>query len=383
MLKLISKNTLKKIIRNPVHSIAVGKDRIRTQIAVSYMNGYSPHPKNLTFFLTYRCNLRCNVCGQWGITGYVKKFSDKEISDELEIAALKRVVDEVSSFKPQITMCGGETLLYKDWFEFMSHVKSRQLECVLTTNGTMLAKNAEKIVDLGLDKLSLSLDGPEKIHNTARGADNAFQMAICGIELVNEYKKKKNKKTPIIEIGCTISDQNYAHLEEVADIVESLNVRALIFLHLFFLKDNVFKRQETLFQEFFQTESVLWSGYRYNPQLLDVDELVRKLKEIKNNQRKFEVIIYPDFTDQEIKEYYNSPVFLSSSYKNVCLAPWTSVYILPNGDVSPCSSFVAGNIRDGSFSQIWNNKKFKNFRRELRKRKFFPVCSRCCELYKY
>ncbi len=383
MLKLLSSKTLRKFIRNPAHSFAAGKDRLSVQLAASYLNGYSPYPKNLTFFLTYRCNLRCNVCGQWGLTGYAKKLTGKQLADEVDIATLKRVLDEAALFKPQITMCGGETLLYKNWFEFMSYVKSKGMECILTTNGTLLEQNAEKIVEAGLDKLSLSLDGPEKIHNKARGREGVFQKALSGISLINDFKKKKNTAYPKLEIGCTISDQNYAHLDKLIAIAESLDVSTLILLHLFFLNEREFGRQESLFRKLFQTESLHWSGYRYNPRQLDLNCLTGKLHELRKYRGKVQVIIYPDFTDEEIRQYYERPVFLSSSYKNICLAPWTTVYILPNGDISPCSSFVAGNIRDKRFKEIWNNQEMKRFRRELRNRKFFPVCPRCCEFYKH
>jgi MoaA/NifB/PqqE/SkfB family radical SAM enzyme len=383
VLRLLSKNAIKKLARNPLRAIGKGKDKILVQIAASSLRGYSPFPKNLTFFMTYRCNLRCNVCGQWGTNGYVKNFSKEQLRDEVDIDTLKRVIDEILPHRPNITMCGGEVLLYDDWFEFMSYVKEKDLDCVLTTNAMLLEQNAEKLVDIGLDKLSVSLDGPKEIHNSARAVKNAFESATCGIARVHELKASKNKDKPALEIGCTISDQNYKHLKDIVDIAESLNAECLIFLHLAFLSDDEFERHSTLFRDIFQTESFQWAGYRYKPKDLDVEYLADKIEEIKSDRRKMPVIFHPDFTRQEIRDYYTNSSFLSTSYCNVCMAPWTTAYILPNGDVSPCSSYVAGNVRTDSLKKIWNNQKFKRFRTELKKRKLFPVCPRCCELYKH
>lgn len=374
---------MKKFIHNPRRAVSKGIHKVTTQVAASCMSGYSPFPENLTFFLTYRCNLRCNVCGQWGQTGYVKNFSAEKLRDELDINTLKNRIDEIAPKRPQITMCGGETLLYSDWYEFMSHVKSRGLECVLTTNGTMLEENAERLVDIGLDKISLSLDGPKEIHNSARGSDTVFQKATRGIEMINELKAKKSTGRPLVEIGCTISDQNYRYLDDVIKLAESMNVSCLIFLHLFFIDDAVYERQSKLYRELFKTESIHWSGYRYKPEGLDLEYLVHKLDEIKSTQHGIPILIHPEFTGEEINRYYSQSAFLSTSYQNSCLAPWTSVYVLPNGDISPCSSFVAGNIRDKSFVDIWNNEEFRRFRLELRQRTFFPACPRCCEFYKH
>ncbi|MHC4140009.1 MAG: radical SAM protein, partial [Planctomycetota bacterium] len=380
--KFLSRNTLKKLFRNPRYAITMGTHKVITQVSATYFNGYSPFPKNLTFFLTYRCNLNCHVCGQWGTNGYVSKLSSKS-RDEVDVDTLRKVIDEIAPHKPVITMCGGEVLLYKDWYAFMSHVKSKGLTCILTTNGTMIEKYAEELVDIGLDKLCLSLDGPESVHNKARGSHDIFQTAIRGIETINRYKKRKSKKLPLIEIGCTISDQNYRYLDDVVDIAEDLDVSCLIFLHLAFLTDNELSRQTKLFRELFQTDSIHWSGYRYKPDGIDTVYLSNKLEEIESHKRKFPIVVHPDFTKEEIKKYYRASFFLSTSYKPSCLAPWNTVYVLPNGDISPCSSFVAGNIREGSFKEIWNNNKFRYFRTELKKRTFFPVCPRCCEFYKH
>jgi len=382
MLKIFSRNALNKFIRNPRHAIATGMDKVFTQMVAACSNGCSLFPKNVTFFLTYRCNLKCNVCGQWGITGYGNKFPREEMQDEVDIDTLKRIIDEISPYRPQITMCGGEVLLYKDWFEFLTYVKSKNLQCILTTNGTMIEMNAERLVKAGLDKLSFSIDGPERIHNMARG-DNVFQRALRGLKSVNQYKTQNKRKEPIIEIGCTISDQNYRYLDDVIDIAESLEVSCLIFLHLIFINENEFRRQSNLFHEVFQTESIHWSGYRYNPKGMNVEYLIKKVEEINLNRHKIPIVFHPNFTEKEIRNYYLNSFFLSTSYKNFCLSPWTSVYVLPNGDVSPCSSFVAGNIRKNSFKNILNNQKFRHFRNELRRREFFPVCPRCCEFYKH
>ncbi|GAX59185.1 Fe-S oxidoreductase [Candidatus Scalindua japonica] len=162
-----------------------------------------------------------------------------------------------------------------------------------------------------------------------------------------------------------------------------MNVNCLIFLHLIFVKEDELNRQIAVFRELFQTESIHWAGYRYKPDGIDVEILVKKIEEIKSRKYKMPIVIHPDFTREEIIRYYREPVFLSKSYSNTCIAPWTSVYVLPNGDISPCSSFVAGNIKNESFKKIWNNQKFRHFRTELREKKYFPVCHRCCEFYKH
>ncbi|SHO52497.1 radical SAM protein [Anaerocolumna xylanovorans] len=64
----------------------------------------------LSLKLTNRCNLKCAMCGQI----FSPERSSKE---ELELAAINKILDE-ASFVKQVYLFGGETLLY-----------SRLLEC--------------------------------------------------------------------------------------------------------------------------------------------------------------------------------------------------------------------------------------------------------------
>jgi MoaA/NifB/PqqE/SkfB family radical SAM enzyme len=382
MLRVLSTTVLRKFLRNPAHAFSRGKEMALSRLAASFGRGYSPFVRNVTFFLTYRCNLRCRVCGQWGVDGYAKRFDSGELQDEVDVETLKRVVDDIAPGKPQVTLCGGEVLLHDGWLDFVRHVKSRRLTCVLTTNGTLLEGYCDDLVAAGLDKLSISLDGPEAVHNAARGGGDVFGRAMKSIRKIGLSKSRLGAQGPELEIGCTISDQNYHHLDEVVAVAEEVGARCLVLLHLVYVTENELQAQSKLFRDVFETGSVHWSGYRYSPDGIDPDDLSRRLEDIASRHHDTVVLVHPHFTPQEVHDYYRSEFFLSSSYRNECLAPWTSTYILPNGDVSPCSSFVAGNIKRESFVDIWNNERYRFFRRKLRQLKRFPVCARCCELYK-
>ena len=98
------------------------------------------------------------------------------------------------------------------------------------------------------------------------------------------------------------------------------------------------------------------------------------------------VSVYPNYSDDEIREYYSGFEFESTSYKNRCLSLWMTAYIMPDGAVRPyhTMNFSPGNITQNAFDEIWNNKIYRNYRRLVKKRKRFPVCSKgCTELYGY
>jgi MoaA/NifB/PqqE/SkfB family radical SAM enzyme len=131
--------------------------------------GYSLAPTQVAFLPTARCNLRCDMCAQWGSAGNLlaKRGSDLAC-DEMAFDKWQDIVDEIAFAKPLITIWGGEPLLYHDILRLISHVKARSLHCLVITNGILLEQYAADLVKSGLDKIEVSIDGPREINDGIR-----------------------------------------------------------------------------------------------------------------------------------------------------------------------------------------------------------------------
>lgn len=109
---------------------------------------------NLRISVTDRCNLRCTYCMPEDVT-----FRDRsELLTFEEIALFTRVAASLGVDKVRLT--GGEPLVRKDL-----HKLVRLLAVIhgirdtgLTTNGILLAEQAEGLFDAGLRRLNVSLD---------------------------------------------------------------------------------------------------------------------------------------------------------------------------------------------------------------------------------
>jgi radical SAM protein with 4Fe4S-binding SPASM domain len=72
-------------------------------------------------------------------------------------------------------------------------------------------------------------------------------------------------------------------------------------------------------------------------------------------------------------------------HKN-CLWPWLETYITAVGDVTPCCRnndnmhYICGNVFRDSFNSIWNNAKYRQFRRFLRENRLLGLCRDCTML---
>ena len=94
-----------KAIRQPRYAARAFWQRARSFLNYRFRDGFSSYPETISLFLTYRCNLRCTMCGQWGIEGSSRKLAPEALKGELAI-------DDVKFYRPNITLFGGEPLLY-------------------------------------------------------------------------------------------------------------------------------------------------------------------------------------------------------------------------------------------------------------------------------
>jgi radical SAM protein with 4Fe4S-binding SPASM domain len=129
---------------------------------------------------------------------------------------------------------------------------------------------------------------------------------------------------------------------------------------------------------------VNWKGFIFEHGL-DIPKLVEKINAIKKIKTDCFVNFYPNFSDEEILDYYKNPNYVPKSYKPRCISPWIVSYVFTDGEVRPCLnlSYSFGNIREKSIKEIWNSPEAQNYRKALKSKQIFPACRRCTELFRY
>ena len=142
-------------------------------------------PQCISFTLTNACNLRCRMCGQWSAEGYVRG-GQKKTPPELVLADWKRLVDEAAAHQVgSILLRGGEPFLFPGIVELLEHIHDRGLFVAIDTNGTQLKKFAADMVRIGRMHLTISVDGPEEIHDAVRGVTGCFKQIREGVAALN------------------------------------------------------------------------------------------------------------------------------------------------------------------------------------------------------
>jgi len=278
-------------------------------------------------------------------------------------------------------------MMYKDWTDVVQYIKSKGMRCKMMTNGTLMAAYAERIIESGIDEIILSLDGTEDVHDETRGEEGTFRKLFQGVGEVSKLRAERRLTSPKLNINTTLFETNYKNLNEIISIAEEMGADNINFHHLLFLNKKMCDDNNQIFKENFNQITPDWAGcfWKELPEM-DPEILIQSIREIEHRKSKVNVSVYPNYTDDEIRDYYTGFEFESTSYKNRCLSLWMTAYIMPDGAVRPYHSmnFSPGNVTQTSFSEIWNNKMYRSYRRLIKNRKRFPVCAKgCTELYRY
>src|SRR5260221_13308049 len=123
--------------------------------------------RSLRVSVTDRCNLRCEYC--MPCEEYVWLERDELLTLE-EIATLAGIFAELGVTKVRLT--GGEPLLRRNLEHLVEMLAQNPAltDMALTTNGVLLAENAERLRAAGLKRLTISLDTlrPERFQALTR-----------------------------------------------------------------------------------------------------------------------------------------------------------------------------------------------------------------------
>jgi len=144
--------------------------------------------RDLRISITDRCNFRCSYCMPKSVfdKDYVYLPQTSLLSFE-EITRLANIF--VNQGVQKIRLTGGEPLLRKNievLIEMLAKIRTldgKPLDITLTTNGSLLKKKAQSLVNAGLQRVTVSLDGlDDVIFKRMNDVDFPVQDVLTGID---------------------------------------------------------------------------------------------------------------------------------------------------------------------------------------------------------
>ena len=169
--------------------------------------------------LTRTCNLKCRHC--------YTTSADVPFPGELSHEQALAVLEDLKAFGiPALILSGGEPLSRFDFFPLAERAKQlgfRHLS--LSTNGTRIAENIDRIAELGFDYVGISLDGIGAMNDWFRGMDGAFEAALAGVRACKARGVK-------VGLRYTITADNAHMLPAMLDLCDAEGVDKFYLSHL-------------------------------------------------------------------------------------------------------------------------------------------------------
>lgn len=168
----------------------------------------------LVIAATQQCNLTCSMC-------YAS--ANKKMRNEMTTSEIKGIIDQLSEMPwekkiSRVALTGGEIFLRDDAMELIEYIHKLGFFAQVNTNATILtADQIKRLSRLKNLKISISLDGSNKIsHEFIRG-ENTFYHTVKNIKMLCDYGVS-------VGINMFVHDENIYEIEETLKLADSLGV---------------------------------------------------------------------------------------------------------------------------------------------------------------
>ena len=291
------------------------------------------YPAVATVEPTNLCNLRCIECPAG--TGSMTRSKGN-----LNISLFKSFIDDLSPCLSYLMLYfQGEPLLHPQFTELIQYASHKKVYTSVSTNGHHLNReNVMRIIESGLDRIIISLDGTDQESYQQYRLGGDFKRVLQGIVNLVQIKKETKSRIPIIILQFIVMSHNENQINDVKALGEKLEVG----------------------------KTVIKS--------LQIYDLKKNLDLLPSNSR---------FSRYKVNK--NREAIIKNLLRNKCRRLWHTMVMLKDGCIVPCcfdkdGQYVIGKYPDSSMNDIWKGEQFSNFRQKiLNSRKNIQMCCNCTE----
>jgi mycofactocin biosynthetic radical S-adenosylmethionine protein MftC len=279
-------------------------------------------PVNVTWEVTYACNLSCVHC-----------LSDAGVKrpGELTTDQCMQVIDTLADARVfQFNIGGGEPFMRPDFLDLMDHAHEKGMVTCISTNGTFIDDYVAGRLDTPLVYVQVSLDGATPASNDAVRGPGSFQKVIKALEFL------RNRKIEV-SVNTVLTRLSFNELDKMTELAALYGAK---------LRVSRFRPSGR--------GKASWSD-------LNVDQQ--------------QMLAFSDWLNRHLSVSTGDSFFSVSTEErrslglNMCGACKLTCCISPEGNVYPCAflqdrEFLAGRLPDDDFASIWENSPvFHSFRR--------------------
>ncbi len=317
-------------------------------------------PEQLYIDLTNKCNLACLAC--WHRSPLLNRADIPPHWDtkyELPVDRVFSLIDEAESMgvRKVIYSGGGDPLLYRDIFEVLKYTSAKGLRILLVSNLTMANEETiRRIVESGVNQLLVNLWAGSPSTYVATHPGTTKETFFKVLELLRLFAElRRGPSDPELIMSNVVFAKNYEDVENMVRLAMDVGASDI----------------------WFQTVDVDCAEMR--DLLLSADQIKKLVNDLKIIKQKFAPLLADyqkailnlgDFLEKLNNSRAPEGIYHSDIIDTMpCYMGWAGCRILANGDLVPCCKadrHPLGNILDRSFDEVWNSKRYNEFRRKAK-----------------
>ena len=290
-------------------------------------------PFSLSIEPTTACNLGCPECPSG-----LKKFTRP--TGKLDVLFHQKLLKNVGKQVFYINYYfQGEPFLHPQFLDLIKEAKVHKIYTSTSTNAHFIDEvKADEIVNSGLDRLIISIDGMTQETYENYRVNGTLSKVLEATKFLIASKKKFKSATPHLIFQFLAVRQNEHEVPSVFKLAKEIGIK-------------------------------------------EVRIKTAQLYDYKNGNK-----LMPENEDySRYKLASNGTYVLKYKTGNHCWRMWSSSVLTWDGKVVPCcfdkdAQHVLGSVADQDFDLIWKSKKYSNFRNAiLSNRNGIDICQNCSE----
>ncbi len=300
---------------------------------------------------TTACNKHCIFCAHtyWN-----------EQKENMSFEKFKHAIDDIPSLR-WINLAGiGSNFANKDFARMISYARSKHINVNFVDEFDFFDKDkARLVIDIGINSIFISFDAATKAtyEMIKRGCN--YDRTIKNIRTLLSLKEEMRSPFPVIHFRYIVTKLNYTEIPEFLELINTFKNRGV-------------RSQVSI------TGLIAFPGIENHYMPLDSipDSILIKTYE---KALKYKINLNFTHADTQLPSINN------------CVR-WAEPFILVNGDViSDCAILMQtkradlkaksfGNIFQTPFTDLWNSKKYRSFRKQVvtKKERVPKSCQNCC-----
>jgi MoaA/NifB/PqqE/SkfB family radical SAM enzyme len=293
---------------------------------------------------THRCNMRC-LCCRWHSPLVTNSLLDPNAPKDIDAEIFERFCQSLEKMGSHFVLFvgAGEPALHPHFLKLVESTRRHKLRLIVYTNGTLFRNySSQDLINSGLNLIRFSLSDisadiyAEKNPYLEPGTYEANWAALQELASIRRHLHKKNPK---IELCIPIDRENMMSLDKLVDRGIAAGIDRV---HFSVITDF---NQENL-KSF----------------VLDPEEIKAASEQLEKIRRSLNGISMGHNIDAVLLRYRIG----RSVLKRVpCYTAWFYSFVDTGGKVKVCqrTTEAFGDLREQTFSQIWNGPEYRAFRR--------------------